>query len=186
MKLQKMSRRTFLAALSCATGAVAIGDTVTSLSHRITPRGIIIHHSALPGEESIATIETIHRNSGLASFYWYRCYNIGYHYIVRSSGEVIACRPERLRGSHAKGSNDFIGICVHGNFDSATGSDFLEGAQLEATRKLCIMLLVKYSLRVNDIYKHSQVDLYTRCPGDRFPFDRLLESVRTANHGGIQ
>ena len=43
---------------------------------------------------------------------------VGYHFYVRRTGEVIACRPLDRIGAHARGWNDrSIGICYEGGLE---------------------------------------------------------------------
>ena len=73
---------------------------------------IIIHCSAVrPDQTSSARqIDRWHRERG------FRC--IGYHYVIRRSGEVETGRPISQAGAHTQGHNAHsIGICYEGGLD---------------------------------------------------------------------
>jgi N-acetylmuramoyl-L-alanine amidase len=163
--------------IAVIASGVAI-DCSISLANTISPMGIVIHHSALPNDESLAEIEQLHKSRGFGAFYWYRMHYIGYHYIVFPDGTIRETRPEHLRGAHARGANDMIGICVLGNFDSYTGKATPTPAQMASLELLCRHLMRKYSFTTKQIHRHSDIDSYTVCPGDNFPFQRLLNDLK--------
>lgn len=76
-------------------------------------RYIAVHCSASqpqPGYGA-AEIDRIHRDRK------FQC--IGYHYVIRASGVVERCRPERNAGAHVEGYNSqAIGICLVGGIDA--------------------------------------------------------------------
>ena len=148
-------------------GTFAI-DIYISLPALIIPRGVIIHHSALPVAYSAKDIAVAHRSRGLDTFFLYHSYPIGYHYIIAADGSVFASRPLWLRGSHAKGHNDYIGICLLGDFDSQDGDGKPTDAQLSSLRSLLSTLSQRYKFGPRCILKHSDV-ADTRCPGNNFP-----------------
>lgn len=163
-----------------ALGATVIAgamDIVVSVSNMIHPRGIVIHHSALSMNEGLAEIEKLHRNRGFGIFYWWRIYRIGYHYIISANGAVHPIRPEHLRGAHAFGGNNMIGICILGNFDSSSGNGVPTVAQMQSLTALCRDVVCRYGFALHDIHKHSELDAYTVCPGDHFPFHDLIDSL---------
>ena len=175
----KINRRNVLLLLGGLIGATGIIDSIISLGNRITPQGIVIHHSALPASEGLEDIEKLHISRGFGIFYWYRIYHIGYHYIIQANGNVVPIRPEHLQGAHARGANDMIGICVLGNFDSSAGNAVPTIEQMQSLRALSKTLLAKYQFSIADVHKHNQIDGYTVCPGDHFPFNELLASLQS-------
>lgn len=50
------------------------------------------------------------------TFYWGQIYHIGYHYIILPDGTLESGRPEKCKGAHAVGYNDYLGICLIGDF----------------------------------------------------------------------
>src|SRR5580692_956708 len=145
MNFHSISRRRFLALLGAAVSGLGVMDAIVSLGNKIHPRGVVIHHSALSKDEGLAEIEKLHRSRGFRIFYWWRVYRIGYHYIISADGAVHPIRPERLRGAHARGANDMIGICILGNFDSSNGSAVPTVAQMQSIKLLCKIILNRYS-----------------------------------------
>lgn len=70
---------------------------------------IIVHCSATPAGMDIGRdeIDQWHRDRGFNG--------IGYHFVIRRSGDVEIGRPENEVGAHTRGHNeDSIGICLVG------------------------------------------------------------------------
>lgn len=95
--------------------------------------------------------------------------DIGYHYLIDSSGVVYEGRPLRYQGAHA-GNSDLnqgnIGIALIGNFDLTRPS----AAQLEALRKLATDLCKRYKIPHSRVEPHNAVrenggEGSTACPG---------------------
>jgi len=128
--------------------------------------------------EGLYEIEKRHISRGFGAFYWWRVYHIGYHYVICANGEIVGTRPEHLRGAHAKGANDMIGICILGDFDSSAGNMLPTRSQMKSAEALCRALLKKYRIESHLIFRHSDIDDYTVCPGDHFPFDQLVGAIR--------
>jgi N-acetylmuramoyl-L-alanine amidase len=160
-----------------------------SLSNTREPVGIIIHHSAIPplpnGQEiNAGVIDEIHRERGFRVFYWGRFYNIGYHYVILPDGTVQQGRPEHCQGAHAPGYNSYIGICLVGDFSHADNPNGEKGpqepteAQMRALIDLTQRLRERYHFPVQEVRQHVDVNPNTECPGDRFPFHRLIESLK--------
>lgn len=172
--------------------AVLLGlGTAGTISYRnsIEPSGIIIHHSAIPlsDDEQPTTdanrLDEIHRRRGYGIFYWGRYYHIGYHYVILPDGTIQSGRPEHCQGAHASGYNSYIGICLVGDFstaDNPTGERGLREpteAQLRALTYLCHQLQQRYNISTRQILRHHDVNPDTTCPGDRFPYSRLIEDL---------
>ena len=160
-----------------------------SLNNTITPNGIIIHHAAIPprsdgGLIDARLIDEIHQRRGYRSFYWGRFYHVAYHYIILPDGTVEHGRPEHCKGAHAVGFNSYIGICLVGDFSSGENPDGERGlvapteAQMTALIDLCKRLSLYYQIPTEHILRHSDVKQTTDCPGDRFPYQQLLEAVK--------
>lgn len=152
-----------------------------SLANTIVPRGIVLHHSAVPAPPNgdyaqfARYLTRIHRARGYGLFYWGRIYNLGYHYLILPDGTVIQGRPDRARGAHARGYNSYIGICLVGDFstlhnpDGATGPREPTPAQIQSLVELASRLKGRYSIAAEKILLHRDIDSQTECPGDRFP-----------------
>lgn len=80
-------------------------------AHKIP--GIVIHCSATPEGVpfDIDDIDEWHRERG-----WRGC---GYHYVVGLGGEVWRGRECGELGAHAKGYNEWVGVCYIGGVNSA-------------------------------------------------------------------
>ena len=78
---------------------------------------------------------------------------IGYHYVILEDGTVENGRPEYWTGSHAKGFNDAIGVCLVGK-DSFTKEQF---ASLEK-------LIKARSLKSFEVVGHYIVNHDKTCP----------------------
>ena len=154
---------------------------------RTRPRGIILHHTASDGWRNgqlldAAMIDQDHAAKGWGIQYGGRTYHIAYHYVIRADGKVEPGRPEAAPGAHTKGHNDYLGICLVGNFSSSENPDGRmkpdrpTQMQMEALVMLLRDIMDRYDLDVKDIYRHSDF-AQTSCPGDRFPFSLLLSKL---------
>jgi hypothetical protein len=154
--------------------------SIVSWQNTITPSGIVIHHSAIPyiveKTEDISIISEIHKNRGFSVFYWGQFYYLGYHYIILPNGEVIKGRPDKCRGSHAKGYNDQLGICLIGDFSLENKEPTKE--QLTALIKLIKTLQNQYSIPLDKITTHNNLDTETLCPGKNFPFSLVIDNLK--------
>ncbi len=120
-----------------------------------TVNKIIVHHSASPKSTTREQIYDWHVNGNGWS-------DIGYHYIVLGTGEVVAGRHINKTGAHCKGENrGSIGICVTGN----TSTEAPSTAQMESLWGKLKMLMDEYELQRSDIYGHRDFGA-TECPGN--------------------
>ena len=151
------------------------------------PVGIVIHHTAtaayVKGRRVDANlISEWHEKRGWSAEYRGEDFHIGYHYVILPDGTVQSGRPEWMRGAHARGHNDFLGICLVGNFDPDSNPDGAQqpdrptDEQLDALVGLLRDLLTKYRLTSADICRHSDIGA-TVCPGERFPMEEVIRRV---------
>lgn len=156
------------------------------------PGGIVIHHTAtgayVKGRRvDVKLISQWHESRGWGAEYRGEEFHIGYHYVILPDGTVQPGRPEWMRGAHTRGHNDYLGICLVGNFDTASNPDGVEQparpteAQIAALVKLLRDMLTKYRLTTGDIYRHSDLGA-TACPGDRFPMEEVIRRVKENSH----
>lgn len=135
-----------------------------AMDTRKTTNRIILHHA----EASNCSAEDIHRwhlNNGWSG--------AGYHFLVRKDGTKYRLRPEDKVGAHAGGSNsDSIGICFEGKYQEET----MPEAQIKAGQELVAYLKEKYN--ITKIQRHSDV-CNTSCPGKNFPFDEIVNGIKT-------
>lgn len=160
---------------------------IVSLSNSIQPVGIVIHHLAVPAwavrEFSVPEIDRLHQERGFGAFYWGRMYHIGYHFLIFPDGTIGIGRPEHLRGAHAIGHNNWLGICLVGDFSARDNAEHDKGPavptfeQLHSLANLVQYLKRKYSLAPTQIVLHQDLDPLTQCPGELFPRE-LLDALR--------
>lgn len=136
-----------------------------SLVQRTTTKRIIIHHAASTGDVSAATIHQWHLNNGWSG--------IGYHYVIRTGGNIERGRPENTVGAHAgAGSNsNSIGICLAGNLSVQDIT--------EAQIKSLVLLINDIRNRLGDLEVIGHKDVMsTECPGKKFPWSRLWQLLK--------
>jgi N-acetylmuramoyl-L-alanine amidase len=198
---RRRALRNRILAIACATGLLAFGARLMVSRygaewHRRLfwprPPGVIIHHSASSGslgglEVDAHTIDRWHARRGFgARTADDEAIHIGYHYVILPDGTIQRGRPEWMRGAHTRGHNNWLGVCLVGNFSSAANPrgemkpDRPTKAQLDALNHLLVTLARRYNLGPEDIRRHRDF-AKTACPGDRFP----MESVRARLAGEI-
>ena len=155
---------------------------------RHRPAGIIIHHTASDGTRNghlldAAAVDADHASKGWGTTYKGRTYHIAYHYLILADGKLEPGRPEGAPGAHTRGRSDYLGVCLVGNFSSRDNPDGRmkpdrpTPAQMEALAALIRELMHRYDFTIEDIHRHRDFS-QTDCPGDRFPFDRLIAALR--------
>ena len=86
--------------------------------------------------------------------------DIGYHYVIRRSGEVEKGRADEVPGAHVYGYNArSLGICLVGGGDGIV--DYT-AAQWDSLKALCMRLKQKYP-KVN-VSGHNDLDSGKTCP----------------------
>jgi hypothetical protein len=178
-------------------GSVLMVLLVFSWTHRLEesrwgliPQGIVIHHSASPpvlrtGVVDRDMIDLWHRRRGFRIETQGQVYHIGYHYVILPSGIIQVGRPEHVPGAHARGRNDYLGICLIGDYDVTSNPHGQHGpkdppeAQLQALIRLITHLAEKYGFPTSHVITHGEVAHLTRCPGSRFPREYVLTEVAT-------
>lgn len=176
--------------LILALAIVAVGSLTMRLGPRWPrrlffrgPAGVVIHHTATGAtvEGHVVNARLIaqwHQRRGFSTEYRGKIYHIGYHYVILPDGTLEQGRPEWMLGAHTYGHNDYLGICLVGNFDHNANPDGAQQparptpAQMATLRSLLRDLMTKYRLRPTDIFGHCELGA-TACPGDRFPLDKL-------------
>jgi N-acetylmuramoyl-L-alanine amidase len=102
--------------------------------------------------------------------------DIGYHVGVERLKGVLTTlegRPLGRLGAHCTGKNDYIGLCIVGNFDLAPPDDEL----LRYAAKTAAAYLKLTGLGVETVHRHHDYAAKS-CPGKLFPWERFLEYVR--------
>ena len=94
--------------------------------------------------------------------------DVGYHWFIRSTGELQAGRPEHIAGAHCEGHNKAsIGICLHGKGEPTQ-------AQKHTLETLLIEKCSQYDLEKSDIYPHNHFNKGKTCPN--WPLEKWLDS----------
>lgn len=139
---------------------------------------LMIHHSAGRANETIEEIDRAHRAQG-----WRM---IGYHYVVvrkNGRGYLKAGRPVADTGAHAgvsKWNRRAIGLCVVGYFHPGCALSEHMDEQLYADVLGAVLHLMRtHSIPAGNLLRHRDVKA-TACPGEWFPWDRLLRDVQEA------
>lgn len=127
---------------------------------------IIMHCSDSPFGNAIM-IDGWHRNNTPP----FDC--IGYHYVILNGSDTLGItdgtieigRPLSVKGAHAFGHNsNSIGICLIGKPNPETSKCKFSQAQLLSARKLCLHLMEKYNIGVENILGHYELDDNKACP----------------------
>jgi hypothetical protein len=135
------------------------------LAPRNATKFIILHHSG-SSSLSVEELHNLHQKKGWAG--------IGYHYFIAKDGDVYEGRPRETVGEHTPGQNqESVGICFEGNFDT----EELTKQQENAAIKLLTTLSIAYSDA--ELRQHRDFAQNKTCPGIKFPFEHLLQSVAT-------
>ncbi|MGI5818282.1 MAG: N-acetylmuramoyl-L-alanine amidase [Armatimonadota bacterium] len=195
--------RAAIVLLVVAVLIVAIGGLTMRLGPRWPrrlffhgPGGIVIHHTATGGvvgghRVDAEVIAGWHKQEGFSAEYRDDVYTIGYHYVILPDGTLEQGRPEWMIGAHTYGHNDFLGICLVGNFDSASNPAGRQQParpteeQMATLRGLLADLMRKYRLTPADIHGHGELGS-TACPGDRFPMDVLREELEDSGASSLR
>lgn len=128
---------------------------------------IVIHHTAIE-DMTAEDIHTMHLANGWSG--------IGYHYVIRANGLLETGRPEEIIGAHAAGANETsIGISLVGNFENHPPT----AEQMKALVALTGRLMDKYRIPLSRVFPHRQVTAGTVCPGQLFPWDSFINSLKT-------
>ena len=193
---RRRAARLIVALLTLAALAIGWGRYHSWLSDLVSawlcakPPGIIVHHSATPPRVNgraidAAALDRIHATRGFVTFYRGRVYHIGYHFVILQDGTVQRGRPIGCRGAHTHGRaiyNRRVGICLVGNFSSKDNPNGAQGpvrptrAQMKALVRLCRSLMREYEIPVDNVRRHRDFN-QTECPGDRFPYSRLVAEL---------
>lgn len=140
----------------------------------MTPKKIIIHHSAADDSDSIEWGAIRRYHVGFLGWS-----DIGYHAGIEkvgSSYEALYGRPLDMAGAHALGHNkDSLGLCIVGDFSL----DPPPGDQLLAAVLIVYQWARLFSIPLANVLRHSDVNA-TACPGAAFPWDKFIASLKTA------
>ena len=151
------------------------------------PPGIVLHASESPAVVNgvpinAAKLEEIHARDhpGWATVFEGKTYHIGYHYVILPDGTIEKGRPDHCIGCHAPTHNDWIGICVIGEFDPSGHKDWWPSKptkeQIVSVVTLCKELMSRYHIPPENVWRHWDVKK-TWCPGRRFPYKEIQQQL---------
>jgi N-acetyl-anhydromuramyl-L-alanine amidase AmpD len=126
------------------------------IASEVDLKSAVIHHTA-SADVSANTIREWH----VLERGWD---DIGYHFVIRESGQIEKGRPITKKGAHAYGRNNFIGIAL-------TGYDTFTPEQVRSLKRLLKELGIKH------IERHHE-----NCPGKGLDseWDHLLQGGQDA------
>src|SRR5580700_8157632 len=144
------------------------------------PPGILIHHSDTPAKLhgvtfNAAALDRIAKKRGFSVTYEGKTYHISYHYVILPDGTVEPGRPERCPGAHCPKYNNWLGICLIGDFHNKRRwwPSTPTAAQKRSLVTLCESLMSKYHIPPENVRRHRDVR-ETWCPGNRFPYHEII------------
>lgn len=116
-------------------------------------KGIVLHHSA-SDTSSYEAIDRDHSSKGWDG--------IGYHFTIDSKGVTTATMRwiNQRNGAHCKGHNDYIGICLLGDFQYKKPTK----TQLQYARSLVRTLCKEFGFSAQQVHGHNHFRS-TKCPG---------------------
>ncbi len=150
------------------------------------PDGIVLHDSDTPATThgltfNSALLEKIHAQDhpGWATEFEGKTYHIAYHYIILPNGIVEHGRPEHCIGTHARRFNHWLGICLIGAFSTSrhTYPERPTPPQMKSLVNLCVDIMNRYHISLENVKRHRDVN-DTYCPGDRFPYETVLNRIK--------
>lgn len=146
----------------------------------MTPRYIIIHHSATEDSGTVSWGAIRKWHTGQHPQSPYKWADVGYHYcieLIDKEYEVLIGRPEDVAGAHCQGMNfNSIGICFIGNFDEKPPPDAMMKRAVAVFAPIIRRLNIDYEL----VKPHSTYALKT-CPGKMFPMGRFIKALVRGN-----
>lgn len=146
----------------------------------------IIWHTAAHGvkdkdyDTTVAEIDKWHKERGWSG--------IGYHYVIRKSGEVCKGRNEDLVGAQVAGLNSkSIGICFSGHGDITDHTDEQRKSGIKLTKEL----MDKYNIPVENVLGHREINKLVEkkilaeaykttksCPGNKINMDDVRVQLK--------
>ena len=141
-------------------------------------KSIIIHHTAsgqdVPMEKVVNSISNNHRKRLHKKINGFG-YNIAYHYIIDSKGEIRPTRPESEAGWHCGNflvNLSSIAIALTGNLSIKKPT----AKQLQTLSEKIHELRVKYNISVDKVKGHRDIK-NTECPGHNMTDNIIRESA---------
>jgi len=131
----------------------------TTCSNMNEPRIVILHCAVTPDSKKkdpgfdrfgAEDIDRWHRRRGFDE--------IGYHYVIRRTGEIEQGRDPRRVGAHCEGYNyNSLGVCLMGTREFTV-------EQMESVFKLIRRFRIKYGIKIDRWYGHYEFNHRKDCP----------------------
>ena len=141
------------------------------------PDTIVIHH-ALAKKCTAQDIHKWHIDRG-----WQ---GIAYHYFIAKGGKIYRGRKEGQQGGHLYGdqNRNTLGICLEGCYEDYKDQTdkVVPEAQLIALIELCKDIMKRWNIPVFQVKPHNVYNSAKKCPGDYFPWKRLIDSLTIAEY----
>jgi len=146
----------------------------TVLKNNNTHEYIIIHHALA----SKCTVDDIHRWHLERGFI-----GIGYHFFISKNGFIYKGRDINWQGGHCKEqlmNIKSVGICLEGCYEDYKDQTdkVVPETQFQALAELVKPLLTTYKIPVERVKRHHDFANYKLCPGNYFPWDRFIETLK--------
>lgn len=119
------------------------------MSYLYKPKGIILHCTASNGNYTLEQLYKDHIKRGFDT--------IGYHYTIKTTGEILITRPINQIGAHAKGYNDYIGIAYIGGIKNNKPRNTMTDIQIESLGTLLYALMDTYKFNSRNILLHNEI-----------------------------
>jgi N-acetylmuramoyl-L-alanine amidase len=125
-----------------------------------------------------ATLDRIAKKRGFSVTFEGKTYHISYHYVILPDGTIQTGRPDHCQGAHCPKYNNWLGICLIGDFHDKTHWWPSTPTEAEKTSlvSLCESLMSKYHIRPENVRRHRDVR-ETWCPGNRFPYGEIQKQL---------
>lgn len=148
-------------------------------------RRIIIHcsDSDRPNHDNIETIRQWHTLPKPRGNGWK---DVGYHYFIKSNGDIEVGRPIEQVGAHVANHNaDSIGICLHGKTKFTV-------EQFTSLRRLILKERFEHNIPEEMVFGHCDFDNRKTCPN--FDYKAVLNidwdakplnEMKKLNHGKL-
>lgn len=124
---------------------------------------VIIHETDGPEDQTVEEIDNFHKNVN----HWS---GVGYHRLIRNTGQIHTGRPDDVVGAQAAGLNSWsIGCAYIGQFGKKLPGDVQRKAMVHCVAVECL----RWGIPVKNIIGHRDVaklvgdpSVATECPGD--------------------
>lgn len=140
--------------------------------HKVKWRMITLHHSATL-EGNAEAFDRDHRRRKMGGLF--------YHFVIGNGsgsgdGEIeVGWRWKRQKEAQRRGD---IQICLVGDFNRQE----VPYQQFDSLLKLLKILTWQYSIPICNIRRHKDIEgKITECPGDNFPFSRILSRLNKSS-----